>query len=101
MSFIVIDIETIFLANSMDATSVIKLLFKTLFFQLLFVLDQLADITSATPETPHERHFHETYGSLISSALCSLREPESYFEPQAALSGLRQLHQVCISMLLR
>lgn len=77
-----------------EKTQLIKKKYDIIFKPLLFVLDQLADITSATPETPHERHFHETYGSLISSALCSLREPESYFEPQAALSGLRQLHQM-------
>lgn len=62
--------------------------------QLLFVLDQLADITSTTPETPHEQHFQDTYGSQISAALSCLREPESYFDPQSALLGLRQLHQV-------
>ncbi|XP_037783174.1 serine/threonine-protein kinase SMG1-like [Penaeus monodon] len=77
-----------------EKTQLIKKKYDIIFKPLLFVLDQLADITSATPETPHERHFHETYGSLISSALCSLREPESYFEPQVALSGLRQLHQM-------
>lgn len=62
--------------------------------QLLFVLEQLANITSTPPETPNEHNFNDTYGSLISSALHTLREPESYFDPQAALSGLRQLHQV-------
>uniref|UniRef100_A0A0P4WEM1 non-specific serine/threonine protein kinase n=1 Tax=Scylla olivacea TaxID=85551 RepID=A0A0P4WEM1_SCYOL len=77
-----------------EKLQLIKKKYDIIFKPLLFVLDQLADITSAPPETPHECHFHDTYGSQISSALSNLREPESYFDPQSALSGLRQLHQM-------
>lgn len=77
-----------------EKTQLIKKKYNIIFKPLLFVLDQLADITSTPPETPHERHFHDTYGSQISTALSNLREPESYFDPQSALSGLKQLHQM-------
>ncbi|KAK7086207.1 Serine/threonine-protein kinase smg1 [Halocaridina rubra] len=77
-----------------EKTQLIKKKYNIIFKPLLFALDQLADITSTPPETLHERHFHDTYGAQISTALSSLREPESYFDPQAALSGLKQLHQM-------
>ncbi|KAG0722298.1 Serine/threonine-protein kinase SMG1 [Chionoecetes opilio] len=77
-----------------EKVQLIKKKYDIIFKPLLFVLDQLADITSAHPETPHECHFHDTYGSLIATALSDLREPESYFDPQSALSGLRQLQQM-------
>lgn len=80
--------------SQVEKHQLIKKKYDIIFKPLLFVLDQLADITSTPPETPHECHFHDTYGPLISTALSNLREPESYFDPQSALSGLRQLHQM-------
>lgn len=61
---------------------------------MVFVLDQLIEITSATPETPHEKNFQDSFKDLIASAKQALVSPPDYQEPMESITKLKQLHQV-------
>lgn len=58
---------------------------------IIFILEQLYDITRVEPETPHEKHFQEKYLPLIQSVLQKLKNPESPDEPQESWKLLKEL----------
>lgn len=63
--------------------------------QMVFVLEQLIQITSSPPQTPHERMFQDTFKDLIRESIEALKCPYEYLEPIEAIQKLTQLYQVC------
>uniref|UniRef100_S4RYT5 SMG1 nonsense mediated mRNA decay associated PI3K related kinase n=1 Tax=Petromyzon marinus TaxID=7757 RepID=S4RYT5_PETMA len=60
---------------------------------VVFALEHAHSITSASPETPHERWFQDTYGASISAALERLKNPPNPASPGASWAPFRQLLQ--------
>ncbi|KAH1004120.1 hypothetical protein HUJ04_003920 [Dendroctonus ponderosae] len=60
---------------------------------VIFVLQQLNDVTSVEPETPHERHFQEKYMEDIKTVIEKLTNPENPEKPQDSLAPLKQLQK--------
>ncbi|XP_032817004.1 serine/threonine-protein kinase SMG1 isoform X1 [Petromyzon marinus] len=60
---------------------------------VVFALEHAHSITSAPPETPHERWFQDTYGASISAALERLKNPPNPASPGASWAPFRQLLQ--------
>ena len=54
-------------------------------------MERLAEITSATAETPNEKWFQDTYAKLIQDALKRLREPNNPANPQASWQLFKQV----------
>ena len=69
--------------------------YSIVFSRILYVLDQVAAITRAAPETPHEEMFQKKYGKLISSLLDRVRSPADWANPIEGWGALAQLqHQL-------
>ncbi|XP_030753715.1 serine/threonine-protein kinase SMG1 [Sitophilus oryzae] len=60
---------------------------------IVFVLEQLHDVTSVEPETPHEKHFQEKYMDDIKEVIEKLKNPDSPERPQDSLAPLKQLQK--------
>ena len=61
------------------------------FFQLLWVLEHLASITSQPAETPNERNFQAQYGDTINSALLQLRNPDNFTSPHTVWEPFKEV----------
>lgn len=69
--------------------------YNIIFSRILYVLDQVATITRATPETPHEEMFQKKYGKFISTLLERVRNPADWAAPSEGWTALGQLqHQL-------
>lgn len=62
---------------------------------VVFALDHVCSITSATAETPHETWFQQTYGDAITSAIERLRNPANPANPASSWLPFKQVH-VCL-----
>lgn len=60
---------------------------------IIFVLEQLNDVTSATPETPHEKQFQERFSGIIKEVLDKLKNPEKPEKPQESWQPLKSLQK--------
>ncbi|XP_050301026.1 serine/threonine-protein kinase SMG1 [Anthonomus grandis grandis] len=60
---------------------------------IVYVLEQLNDVTSVEPETPHEKQFQEKYQEDIKAVIEKLKNPQSPEHPQDSLSPLKQLQK--------
>ncbi|XP_076263990.1 serine/threonine-protein kinase Smg1 isoform X2 [Rhynchophorus ferrugineus] len=60
---------------------------------IIFVLEQLNDVTSVEPETPHEKYFQEKYMADIKDVIEKLKNPDHPEKPQESLSPLKQLQK--------
>lgn len=58
---------------------------------IIFILEQLYDITSIEPETPHEKNFQEQYLDLIVDTLRKLKNPDNSDKPQESWQLLKEL----------
>lgn len=58
---------------------------------IIFILEQLYDITSIEPETPHEKNFQEQYLGLIVDTLKKLKNPDNTDKPQESWQLLKEL----------
>jgi PI-3-kinase-related kinase SMG-1 len=67
--------------------------YSIVFRRLLHLLDQVAAITRAPPETPHEEQFQRRHGRAIDSLLERVRQPADWSRPTEAWAGLQQLQQ--------
>ena len=74
-----------------DKEQLIKTKYEVIFKPLLMVLEQLWALSSGTAETPHERKFKASYGTMIREAVDAIRKPHSYLDPSTALEKLRDL----------
>jgi len=67
--------------------------YNIIFSRILYVLDQVAAITRAAPETPHEELFQRKYGKFISTLLDRVRNPADWAAPSEGWTALGQLQQ--------
>ncbi|XP_028267220.1 serine/threonine-protein kinase SMG1 isoform X1 [Parambassis ranga] len=58
---------------------------------VVFALDHVCSITSATAETPHETWFQQTYGDAITSAIERLRNPANPANPASSWLPFKQI----------
>lgn len=61
---------------------------------IIFVLEQLNDVTSVTPETPHEKQFQERFSGIIKDVLEKLKNPEKPEKPQESWQPLKTLQKI-------
>ena len=67
--------------------------YSIVFRRLLHLLDQVAAITRAAPETPHEEQFQRRFGKFISSTLEKVKSPLDWGKPTEGWAGLATLQQ--------
>lgn len=77
--------------NSNEKQNIIKEKYKIVVKPILFLLDQLYNITSVEPETPYEKFFQEKYLKVISEVIDKLKNPNSYHKPQESFHMLKIL----------
>lgn len=75
-----------------EKLAIIKEKHRTIMKPTLYTMEKLQEITSETPETPHEEWFHETYGKLINAAMEKLRNPTNPSHPNNSWQHFKQLH---------
>ncbi|CAK8695398.1 unnamed protein product [Clavelina lepadiformis] len=61
---------------------------------VVYALGRVQRITSANPETPHERWFADNLQPLIEQALEQLRKPPNPHDPNSCWSGFKQVHSL-------
>ena len=66
--------------------------FYFLYFQVVFILEQLHSITSVPPQTPHETWFQEKFGSSIKIALEKLKNPADPRKPMESWHSFKAVH---------
>ncbi|CAH2981536.1 unnamed protein product [Chilo suppressalis] len=64
---------------------------RIIFEPIVYVLEQLDNITSAKPETPHETSFQNKFKSLIKDVIDKLKNPGNPEKPQESWAPLKQL----------
>ena len=67
--------------------------YNIIFSRIMYVLDKVASITRAAPETPHEETFQKKYGKFISTLLERVRNPVNWAAPSEGWTALGQLQQ--------
>nr|NVI76418.1 no-on-and-no-off transient C [Cucujiformia] len=60
---------------------------------IIFILEQLQDVTSMEAETPHEKMFQEKYLQDINDVISKLKNPDHPEKPQESLLPLKQLQK--------
>ncbi|XP_072947723.1 serine/threonine-protein kinase SMG1 [Epargyreus clarus] len=74
-----------------DKEKLIKEKHRIIFDPVVFVLEQLYQITSAKPETPHETAFQHKFQHLIMDVIDKLKNPANPEKPQESWAPLKQL----------
>lgn len=59
---------------------------------MIYVMEQLQQVTCQQPETQHEQWFRDTFGPLIEDVLFKLKNPTNPEHPQTSWQIYRQLH---------
>lgn len=77
--------------SSEDKDKLIKEKHRIIFEPIVFVLEQLQQMTSAKPETPHEVSFQTKFESLIIDVIDKLKNPANPEKPQESWAPLKQL----------
>ena len=67
--------------------------YSIVFRRLLHIFDQVANITKASPETPHEEQFQRRYGKHISTLMDRVRAPVDWEKPTDGWTLLASLQQ--------
>ena len=67
--------------------------YSIVFRRLLHIFDQVANITKATPETPHEEQFQRRYGKHITTLMDRVRAPVDWEKPTEGWTLLASLQQ--------
>ena len=67
--------------------------YNIIFSRIFYVLDQVAAITRASPETPHEEMFQRKYGKIISNLMERVKNPVDWSSPSEGWTALGQLQQ--------
>nr|MBE5726627.1 no-on-and-no-off transient C [Cucujiformia] len=60
---------------------------------LIFVLEQLGEVTSVEAETPHEKSFQEKFSAEIDEVIRKLKQPDNPEKPQESLGPLKVLQK--------
>ncbi|XP_075978955.1 serine/threonine-protein kinase Smg1 [Anticarsia gemmatalis] len=74
-----------------DQEKLIKEKHRIIFEPVVFVLEQLHQVTSAKPETPHEVYFQTKFQGLIVDVIDKLKNPANPDKPQDSWAPLKQL----------
>ncbi|CAH1638476.1 unnamed protein product [Spodoptera littoralis] len=74
-----------------DKDKLIKEKHRIIFEPIVCVLEQLYQVTSANPETPHEVSFQNKFQSLIADVIDKLKNPANPDKPQDSWAPLKQL----------
>ncbi|KAM3958581.1 LOW QUALITY PROTEIN: serine/threonine-protein kinase Smg1 [Aphomia sociella] len=74
-----------------DKEKLIQEKHRIIFEPIVFVLENLDQITSAKPETPHETAFQNKFQSLIKDVIDKLKNPSNPEKPQESWAPLKQL----------
>ncbi|CAK1585847.1 unnamed protein product [Parnassius mnemosyne] len=74
-----------------EKDKLIKEKHRIIFEPIVFVLEQLHQITSAKPETPHETAFQTKFQALITDVIDKLKNPTNPEKPQESWTSLKQL----------
>ncbi|CAH2269319.1 jg23996 [Pararge aegeria aegeria] len=74
-----------------EKEKLIKEKHRIIFEPVVFVLEQLNQITSATPETPHETAFQARFQSIIVDVIDKLKNPINPEKPQESWAPFKQL----------
>ncbi|XP_076329859.1 serine/threonine-protein kinase Smg1 isoform X2 [Tachypleus tridentatus] len=80
--------------SKQDKLQIIKEKHHVFLKTVLFVLQQLQQITSQPPETPHEQWFQNTFNEVIETTLEKLQNPSNPYQPHQSLQYYKQLHQM-------
>ncbi|XP_052741875.1 serine/threonine-protein kinase SMG1, partial [Bicyclus anynana] len=73
-----------------EKEKLIKEKHRIIFEPVVFVLEQLNQITSAAPETPHETAFQTRFHSVILDVIDKLKNPANPEKPQESWAPLKQ-----------
>lgn len=68
-----------------------------MFYQTVYMMERLHEITIQATETPHEKWFQDTYGQQITSALEKLKNPPNPSHPRASWHPFKQVTCSCVS----
>ncbi|CAH0546905.1 unnamed protein product [Brassicogethes aeneus] len=79
--------------NSEEKISLIAEKHRIIIKPIIFILEQLLDVTSVDAETPHEKEFQEKYMDDIKSVIAKLKNPETPEKPQESLLPLKTLQK--------
>lgn len=60
---------------------------------IIFILEQLLDVTNVEGETPHEKQFQEKYLSDITDVIAKLKNPDHPENPHESLMPLKMLQK--------
>nr|NVI76420.1 no-on-and-no-off transient C [Cucujiformia] len=60
---------------------------------IIFILEQLLDVTSVEAETPHEKQFQEKYLEDVKDVIAKLKNPDNPENPQDSLQPLKLLQK--------
>ncbi|KAJ8935611.1 hypothetical protein NQ318_017349 [Aromia moschata] len=60
---------------------------------IIFILEQLLDVTSVEAETPHEKQFQEKYLTDVKDVINKLKNPDNPENPQESLQPLKLLQK--------
>lgn len=74
-----------------EKEKLIKEKHRIIFEPIVFVLEQLNQITSAPPETPHETAFQAKFQDIIIDVIDNLKNPANPEKPQESWAPLKQL----------
>ncbi|XP_037294891.1 serine/threonine-protein kinase SMG1 [Manduca sexta] len=74
-----------------DKENLIKEKHRIIFEPIVFVLEQLYQIISAKPETPHEIAFQTKFQAMIEDVIDKLKNPANPDKPQESWAPLKQL----------
>ncbi|CAG4946307.1 unnamed protein product [Parnassius apollo] len=74
-----------------EKVKLIKEKHRIIFEPIVFVLEQLHQITSAKPETPHETAFQTKFQALITDVIDKFKNPTNPEKPQESWTSLKQL----------
>lgn len=75
--------------------AVLREKYRILMRPIIFVMERLHEVTSARPETEHERSFQEKYSTVIEDTIAALKQPLSFEQsPQEGWQKFKQLYSV-------
>lgn len=74
-----------------EKASLITEKYRIIIKPIIFIMEQLHDITSAEPETPHEKKFQERYSEFIMDVLNKLKNPQNPDKPEESWQLIKML----------
>lgn len=79
--------------NKDEKKSLIEEKHRIIIKPIVYILEQLQDVTSVEAQTPHEKQFQEKYLTIILEVIDKLKNPENPERPLESLLPLKQLQK--------